>query len=97
MVLPQNAQNNDPSWRGIYLQDNGSSNFAFTFVTGAGNAIVASHPRPPIIRTLNSHALTMTDCNMVDCPGMVTSALSGASGTYVFQRCLVSRVGIGGE
>lgn len=97
MVLPQNAQNNDPSWRGIYLQDTGSSTFAFTILTGAGNAIVASHPRPPIIRTLNSHNLTMTDCIYADCPGMVTSALSGASGTYVYQRCLFSRVGIGGE
>ena len=97
MVLPQNAQNNSPSWRGIYHQGNGNSTYSFVFFTGAGNGIVSSHPRPPIIRAENSHILTFNDCIVADCPGMGTSALGGSSGTYTFRRCLFSRVGIGGE
>lgn len=97
MELPQTTPNNNSSWRGIYHQDIATSSYSFVIISGAGNAVVTSHPRPPILRCTGAHNLVMQDCVLADCPGMGTSALSGASGAYTFRRCLFSRVGIGGE
>lgn len=97
MELPQTTPNNNSSWRGIYHQDSATSNYSFVIISGAGNAVVTSHPRPPILRCIGAHNLVMQDCVLADCPGMGTSALTGASGAYTFRRCLFSRVGIGGE
>lgn len=99
MVLPQgmNERNNPFSWRGIYHQNSGSSTYSHVFFTGAGNGEVASHPRPAILRVSGSHSLTVQDCVFADCPGMGMQALNGASGTFLFSRVLMSRMGIGGE
>lgn len=97
MALPQTQQNNDSSWRGIYHENSGTSNYSHVFFTGAGNAVVSSHPRPPILRFNGSHGGLFQDCVIADSPGMGTSAISGSSGNYTFRRCLFSRVGIGGE
>ncbi len=97
MALPQAVPNNDPSWRGIYLDGSGSSVYRNVYFTGAGNGIVVSHPRPPIIRVGDSHDVTIESCVMADCPGMGFAALPGSSGSYAIRDSLFSRVGIGGE
>ncbi len=97
MSLPQNAQNNNLSWRGMYHLNSGTSNYSYVFITGAGNAIVSSHPRPPIMHFANAHSAIVQDTVFADCPGMGTSSIGGANGNYTFRRCLFSRLGIGGE
>lgn len=97
MVLPQNTQNNPPSWRGFYHSGAGSSVYQWVFVAGAGNGIIVGHPRPPIFRMLDSYSVDIFDSVVADSPGNVMVAYLGASGTYRIQRSLFSRCGIGGE
>ncbi len=97
MALPQTQQNNDAAWRGFYHYGAGTSDYAYVFVTGAGNAIVSSHPRPPIFHVTDSYSLNLDNCVLADCPGMGVSAIGGASGTYNIRTSLFSRMGIGGE
>ncbi len=97
MVLPQSTQNNPPSWRGFYHSGNGTSTYQWMIVSGAGNAIVVGHPRPPIFRMMDSYSVNMSDSVVADSPGNVMVAIAGASGTYHVQRSLFSRCGIGGE
>ncbi len=97
MSLPQTVHNNPSSWRGIYHTSHGTSTYRHVFLTGAGNGIVSTHPRPPILRFQNSHSMLMEDCLIADSPGMGIAALSGASGTYTIRRSVFNRLGIGGE
>lgn len=97
MTLPQTQTNNDAAWRGFDLNGSGTSSIEYTIITGAGNGIVTGHPRPPIIRTVGSHSLSLVDSVFADCPGLGHTAATGANGTYNITRCLFSRMGIGGE
>lgn len=97
MTLPQAAQNNPQSWRGFYHSGAGHSTYQWVIVAGAGNGVTATHPRPPIFRAENSHSIDILDCVVADCPGNGIVAYFGASGTYLLQRNLFSRCGIGGE
>lgn len=95
MVLPQSQKNNPPSWGGVDLGGSGSSTFAYMFLTGAGNNPITGHPRPAVFHLANSHSVTMTDCVFADSPGKIVHG--AGTGYYLFQRCLFSRNGIGGE
>ena len=83
------------SWRGIFFFGNGTSTLKFLVLTGAGNGVVVSHPRPPIINMFGSHNLTAEDLVLVDSTGM--GFQTPGNGTYTIRRSLISRVGIGGE
>lgn len=95
MILPQQQQNNPPSWGGITLTGAGQSTATWVFLTGAGNGVVTGHPRPPVIRLEGSHSFTATDCVFADAPGKIL--YGHGTGVYTVQRCLFSRNGIGGE
>src|SRR5690606_34264013 len=79
MALPQNAQNNNASWRGIYHHSSGSSVYEHVIFTGAGNGIVVQHPRPPVLRFSDSHQMMMRNCVLADCPGMAITVLNGST------------------
>jgi hypothetical protein len=64
-------------------------------LTGAGNGVVTSHPRPPILSLQGTHSLLVEDSIFVDSTGMMFQSPGVA--TYTIKRSLVSRVGIGGE
>lgn len=97
MALPQTTQSNPSSWRGFYHSGTGLSTYQWVFVTGAGNGVSATHPRPPIFRTESSYSLDILDCVVADCPGNGMVAYTGASGTFNLRRNLFTRCGIGGE
>jgi hypothetical protein len=86
---------NPDAWRGIFFFGNGRSTMTFVVLTGAGNGVVVSHPRPPILNLFATHGLTVEDAVLVDSTGMMFQ--SPGTGTYTIRRTLVSRVGIGGE
>jgi hypothetical protein len=86
---------NGNAWRGIFFFNNGSSALKWTVLTGAGNGVVVSHPRPPILNLFGTHNLTAEDDVLVDSTGMMFQ--SPGTGTYTIRRSLVSRVGIGAE
>ncbi|HVV87451.1 MAG TPA: EGF domain-containing protein [Kofleriaceae bacterium] len=86
---------NPNSWRGIFFFNNGTSLMQHIVLTGAGNGVVVSHPRPPILNLFGTHNLTVEDSALVDSTGMMFQ--SPGTGTYNIRRTLVSRVGIGAE
>lgn len=86
---------NADAWRGVNLLGSGSSVFRWVMLTGAGNGLVISHPRPPIMNMRDTTNAVFEDCVFVDSTGMVFQ--TPGTGSYTIRRTLVSRVGIGGE
>jgi len=96
MTLTQSGGASNPnSWRGIHHFGGESSTYRHVFLTGAGNGVVVSHPRPPILSFNDSHSFLIEDSTLVDDDGM---AIAGpGTGTYTVRRSLISRDGIGAE
>lgn len=96
MVLTQaGSASNANSWRGIHHFGGGSSTYRHVFLTGAGNGVVVSHPRPPILSFADNHSGLVEDSTLADNNGM---AMSGpGTGSYTVRRSLMSRNGIGAE
>ncbi|HUS68492.1 MAG TPA: hypothetical protein VMZ28_28350 [Kofleriaceae bacterium] len=86
---------NPDAWRGIAFTGTGTSTLRWVILTGAGNGVVTSHPRPPILNLLDTHDLVVEDSVFTDSTGMMFQ--SPGTGSYVIRRSLVSRVGIGAE
>ena len=86
---------NPDAWRGIFFHGGGSSTLRWVILTGAGNGVVTSHPRPPILNAQDTHSLLVEDSVFADSTGMMFQ--TPGTGTYTIRRSLVSRVGIGGE
>jgi hypothetical protein len=86
---------NPDAWRGIFFTGDQSSILRWVVLTGAGNGVVTSHPRPPILNAQNTHSLLVEDSVFVDSTGMMFQ--TPGTGTHTIRRSLVSRVGIGGE
>jgi hypothetical protein len=85
---------NADAWRGIDFTGGASSTLRWVILTGAGNGVVVSHPRPPILN-LRSAEVVVEDSVFTDSTGMMFQ--SPGTGNYVIRRSLVSRVGIGAE
>jgi hypothetical protein len=86
---------NPDAWRGINFFGDGSSKLHWVILTGAGNGVVVSHPRPPILNVHDTHSLEVEDGVFTDSTGMMFQ--TPGTGSYAIRRSLVSRVGIGGE
>jgi hypothetical protein len=96
MTLTQSGSaSNGDAWRGFQFYGAGSSTLRQVFLTGAGNGNVVSHPRPPILGMFNTHNVYVDRCVFADDDGMVFSGQG--TGSYTVRKCLLSRVGIGGE
>ena len=96
MVLTQSGSpSNASAWRGIHHFGGGSSVYRHVVLTGAGNGVVVSHPRPPILGFNNTHSVLVEDSVFVDNNGMVFAG--AGTGSYTVRRTLVSRCGIGAE
>jgi len=86
---------NPDAWRGINFTGDGTSTLRWVVLTGAGNGVVTSHPRPPILNARDTHSLLVEDSVFADSTGMMFQ--TPGTGSYTIRRSLVSRVGIGGE
>ncbi len=96
MMLPQDAQNNFSSWRGLYHSGSGTSSYQHVFLTGAGNGSISGHPRPPVLRFYDAHSVFISDFVAADAPGKILHTSSN-NNTVTVRRSLFSRCGIGGE
>jgi len=94
-VVAGSSLSNPDAWRGIFFTGDGSSTLEWVVLTGAGNGVVTSHPRPPILNAFDTHSLLVEDSVFADSTGMMFQ--TPGVGTYTIRRSLVSRVGIGGE
>ncbi len=86
---------NPDAWRGISFHGTGTSTMKFVVLTGAGNGVISSHPRPPIVSFFDTTNGEIEDMVLVDATGM--GFQTPGTGTYNIRRSLISRVGIGGE
>ena len=96
MTLTQSGSaSNANAWRGLHHFGPGSSTYRHVFLTGAGNGVVVSHPRPPILSFNDNSSFLIEDSTIVDNDGM---AIAGpGNGQYTVRRSLLSRNGIGAE
>jgi hypothetical protein len=94
-IVAGSSLSNPDAWRGINFTGDGASTLEWVILTGAGNGVVTSHPRPPILNARDTHDLLVEDSVFTDSTGMMFQ--TPGTGTYTIRRALVSRVGIGGE
>jgi hypothetical protein len=95
MILPQSMPSNPHSWRGFVLSGSASHTFSHVILTGAGNGVIGTQPRPKVFAIQDSSSITMTDCLFSDCPGMLIRG--EGSGTYDISNSHFARCGVGAE
>ena len=89
------TRHNPEAWGQIRHSGSASSVFEHVFFVGGGNGSSEGHTRPPMLRFVNSSSFELRDCVLADNPGK--AVYGNGTGTYIFERTLITRCGHGTE